>query len=85
MENDKIGRHIKTLKKSSREDAIFGIFSLVFAIVVYLTIQSLCALITVTLAIVTGIYYLYHSIHTWKIVKRYEFIREKIGRDKNGK
>ena len=77
MKNDKLENYIKNLKKSSREDAIFGIFSLVFATVVYLTIQSLCAMITVILAIVTGIYYLYQSILTWKIAKRYEFIRRK--------
>ena len=53
MKDDKLEIHIKKLKKSSREDAIFGIFSLVFATVVYLTIQSLCATIAIILAIIT--------------------------------
>ncbi len=85
MKDDKLKKYIKNLKKSSREDAIFAIFSLVFAIVVYLTIQSLYAMIAGYFAIVAGIYYLYQAIHIWKIAKRYEFIREKIGRDKDGK
>jgi len=87
---EKIKNHIENLRKTSKEHAMFSIFNFVLGLIAYLVYQNLWGRITVILASLTGIYYLYLSIKTFKESKRFAELytllrRFQIGDEKNGK